>query len=58
MIKLELSIEEVNAILATLGKAPYELAQPLIDKIKQQGIPQVQEQATPVDVVDAEAVVQ
>jgi hypothetical protein len=57
MIKLELSIEEVNAILSVLGKAPYEFAQPLIDKIKQQGIPQVQA-IEPVEVVDAEAVVQ
>jgi hypothetical protein len=57
MIKLELSIEEVNAILSVLGKAPYEFAQPLVDKIKQQGIPQVQA-IEPVEVVDAEAVVQ
>ena len=57
MIKLELSIEEVNAILATLGKAPYEFAQPLVDKIKQQGIPQVQAIESAA-VVDAEAVVQ
>jgi len=50
MIKLELSIEEVNGILAALGKTPYEFSQPIIDKIKQQAIPQVQPQATPVDV--------
>ena len=57
MINLELSIEEVNGILMALGKAPYEMAQPIVDKIKQQAIPQVQAQATPADVVDAEAVV-
>jgi hypothetical protein len=57
MIKLELSIEEVNAILSVLGKAPYEFAQPLVDKIKQQGIPQVQAIES-AGVVDAEAVVQ
>jgi hypothetical protein len=57
MIKLELSIEEVNAILSVLGKAPYEFAQPLVDKIKQQGIPQVQAIESAA-VVDAEAVVQ
>ena len=50
MIKLELNIEEVNGILMALGKAPYEMAQPLVDKIKQQAVPQVQPQATPVDV--------
>jgi len=51
MIKLELSIEEVNGILMALGKAPYEMAQPLVDKIKQQAVPQVQPQAVPVDAV-------
>ena len=58
MINLELSLEEVNSILSVLGKAPYEFSQPIIDKIKQQAIPQVQAQATPADVVDAETVVQ
>jgi hypothetical protein len=58
MIELELSLEEVNGILSVLGKAPYEFSQPIIDKIKQQAIPQVQAQATPADVVDAETVVQ
>jgi hypothetical protein len=58
MINLELSLEEVNGILSVLGKAPYEFSQPIIDKIKQQAIPQVQAQATPADVVDAETVVQ
>ena len=50
MINLELSIEEVNGILMALGKAPYEMAQPIVDKIKQQAIPQVQPVA-PVEVV-------
>ena len=54
MIKLELSLEEVNAILSALGKAPYEFSQPVIDKIKQQAIPQVQ--TAPVEVVEAEVV--
>ena len=56
MIKLELSLEEVNAVLSALGKAPYEFAQPIVDKIKQQAIPQVQ--ISTVDVVESEAVVQ
>ena len=51
MIKLELSIEEVNGILMALGKAPYEMAQPLVDKIKQQAVPQVQAHPAPVDAV-------
>ena len=49
MIKLELSIEEVNGILAALGKTPYEFSQQIIDKIKQQAVPQVQEQPAPVE---------
>jgi hypothetical protein len=42
--------------LSALGKAPYEFAQPIVDKIKQQAIPQVQ--ISTVDVVESEAVVQ
>ena len=55
-IKLDLEIEEVNGVLMALGKAPYEMAQPLIDKIKQQGIPQVQALApAPVEAEVVEA---
>jgi hypothetical protein len=50
MIKLELSIEEINGILMSLSKAPYELAQPLVDNIKAQAIPQVN--VPPTDVID------
>jgi hypothetical protein len=50
-INLELTIEEVNGILMALGKAPYEMAQPIIDKIKQQAMPQVQVTPAPVEVV-------
>jgi hypothetical protein len=48
-IKLELEVEQVNGILMALGKAPYEMAQPIIDAIKQQAIPQVQP-VTPAEV--------
>jgi len=41
MIKLELTIDEVNVILRTLGKHPFEEVVALINKIKQQGEPQV-----------------
>jgi hypothetical protein len=44
MIKLELTIDEVNTILRTLGKHPFEEVVLLINKIKQQGEPQVAEQ--------------
>lgn len=48
MIKLELTLEEVNGVLNALGKMPYEMSFALIEKIKQQGIPQVQTNGTPV----------
>jgi hypothetical protein len=40
-IKLELSIDEVNMILRTLGKHPFEEVVALVGKIKEQGDPQV-----------------
>lgn len=40
MIKLELSIEEVNTILAALSKQPFEIVAQLINKIQEQGAPQ------------------
>lgn len=43
MIKLELSVAEVNTILRTLGKHPFEEVVALINKIKEQGEPQVEE---------------
>lgn len=43
MIKLDLTIEEVNTILRSLGKHPFEEIANLIVKIKQQGEPQVVE---------------
>ena len=48
MIKLELTVEDVNGILSALGKAPYELAHPIIEKIRLQGVPQVQALVTDV----------
>jgi hypothetical protein len=53
-IKLELTIDEVNTILRSLGQHPFEQIAALIGKIKQQGEPQVQaieeaESATPVE---------
>ena len=41
MIKLELTVEEVNSILQALGNAPYAQVVALVEKIKQQAIPQV-----------------
>lgn len=40
MIKLELTVEEVNTILRSLGKHPFDEIAALVVKIKQQGDPQ------------------
>ena len=57
-IKLELEIKEVELVLAGLYKLPMEFAEPVVAKIKAQGIPQAQAQAqateTPVEVTSAE----
>jgi hypothetical protein len=42
MIKLELTIDEVNTILRSLGKHPFDEIAQLVVKIKQQGDPQAQ----------------
>jgi hypothetical protein len=42
MIKLELSVEEVQIALVGLSKLPYEAVAGVIDKIKTQAQPQVQ----------------
>lgn len=49
MIKLELSIDEVNMILRSLGKHPFDEIAALIMKIKNQGEPQVAEIAKQVE---------
>ena len=41
IIKLELTIYEVNMVLRVLGKHPFEEVVTVINKIKQQGDPQV-----------------
>jgi hypothetical protein len=41
MIKLELSVNEVNAILLALAKLPFETVAPLIENIREQSLPQV-----------------
>jgi hypothetical protein len=39
MIKLELSVDEVNGVLMGLSKLPYEFSAPLIEKLKTAGRP-------------------
>lgn len=41
MIKLELTVNEVNAILLSLAKLPFETVAPLITNIREQSIPQI-----------------
>jgi hypothetical protein len=43
MIKLDLQINEVNSILATLGKQPYESVFTLVENIRKQAESQVAE---------------
>lgn len=40
MIKLELTLEQVNIILASLGKQQYEVVAGVIAEIQKQGTPQ------------------
>lgn len=53
MIKLELTIDEVNMILRTLGKHPFDEVVLLINKIKAQGEPQVAELAKQLEAAKA-----
>lgn len=47
MIKLELTVEEVNGVLQSLGNMPYAQVVALVENIRAQATPQVQAQATP-----------
>jgi hypothetical protein len=42
-MKFEFTIDEVNTIMAALGRAPYEAVFQLIDKVREQAGPQLQE---------------
>ena len=41
-INLTLTLEEANAVLANLGKLPYEQVFTLVKKIQEQGAPQAE----------------
>lgn len=41
-IKLELTLDEANAVLAMLGRLPYDQVFSLIKKIQEQGAPQAE----------------
>ena len=55
MITLELSVEEVNTILRSLGQHPFAEIAALIGKIKSQGDPQVNELIKQAEAEKAEA---
>jgi hypothetical protein len=52
MIHLELTVNEINLILAALSQAPYAQVADIIEKVKVQAIPQVE--ALPKEEVEAE----
>ena len=41
-LKLELTVADTNNVLAALGKMPFEQVAGLVDKIRNQAVPQVQ----------------
>jgi hypothetical protein len=43
-LHLELDLNELNLVMGGLGKLPYEQSFQLVDKIRQQVAPQIQEQ--------------
>ena len=54
-IKLDLTVEEVNTVLRTLSKHPFEEVANLIVKIRQQGEPQAIEIAKAKEAAQAPA---
>lgn len=44
MIKLELTVEEVNLILSALVELPYKITAPLVEKIQKEGQSQFEKQ--------------
>ena len=40
-MKLDLALEEVNLILTSLGRMPYEAVFEIVEKIKAQALPQI-----------------
>lgn len=52
LIKLELSVDDVNNSLAGVSNLPYNVAAPLIEKIRGQALPQVEQPAAPVAQVE------
>ena len=53
-IKLDLEVNEVEAVVAGLRKLPMELIEELVNKIKIQAIPQIQAAQVPAPETPAE----
>lgn len=49
IIKLELTIEQINVVLAGLGKLPYEAVMPVVQTIHHQAIASQAEQTSAKD---------
>ena len=47
IMKLDLSLQEVNTLLTGLGRLPYEAVFELVDKVKGQAAPQLNQPASP-----------
>lgn len=43
VITLQLTLDEVNGVMAALGNLPYAQVMGLVDKIKLQAVPQVKQ---------------
>lgn len=50
-IKLELSVQEVNTVMAGLGQLPYAQVVDVVEKIKVQAIPQTQK---PQEIIESD----
>ena len=48
-MKFEFTLEELNVIMAALGRMPYESVTLLVDKIREQATPQLKQQAPPAE---------
>ena len=51
-LKFELTIEETNIVMASLGRMPYEQVFGLVQKFQQQATPQLQSQPQTVPASD------
>lgn len=43
-VSLSLSVEAINVVLASLGKMPYESVFTVVEEIRKQATPQIQQQ--------------